>query len=152
MVSQIDYHFIKKLDKAVDARFIYTSEEGDQWRSFATEFLADPNYVIRDDCDTKASTILDLLARQGVPQDRLYRVVVLSPSATADQYIDHKVAMVRLDSGSYYIIGDTFTEGVPKSIHATVHKIVQISRVDWGTVWADYTGEDSLLLSAQDVS
>lgn len=144
-MSKLDYALIRKIDKAVDNRFVYVLEDGDEWTSRAVEFLSDPNYIIRDDCDTKASTVLDLLSRKGFPDDRLFRVVVKSPQATKSDYIDHMVGMVQVDSGTYYIVGDTFTYGKPTRLDKTVHELVQISRVDWGLEWRDYVDKSSLI-------
>lgn len=134
-MSKNDFNNARKWDKFVAVRFTYTHDKVENWRSHASELLADKDYHMRDDCDGLASTVLDCLARAGVPLDKLWRVVVKSPQAGRNDYIDHMVGMIEVDSGQRYIVGDTFSEGKPVKVERTVHTLVETSRLDEGIMW-----------------
>lgn len=125
----------KKWDDFVGSRFTYTSDKVENWRSHATELLVDKKYHMKDDCDGLASTVLDLLARSGVPLKNLWRVVVKSPQADANTYIDHMIGMVKLDNGRRYIVGDTFSQGKPVPVDRCPHTLVETSCLEEGIMW-----------------
>jgi len=137
MVSKINTHAnAVHWDRYVaPKRFTYTADKVENWRSSARAMLDDPKFHLRDDCDGLASTVLELLAISGVPLDKLWRVVVKSPQAGANDYIDHMVGMVEVNSGRRYIVGDTFSEGKPVPVDRCVHTLVETSCLDEGVLW-----------------
>jgi lysozyme len=138
-VVQVTLELIREVDKFVRDRAVYTFDKPgkDQWRSYASQMLANPSYVLRGDCDDWASTVLDLLARKGVPKKQLIRAMVASPEAQkAGIDCDHFIGIVKLDNGQKWTVGDTF--GPPSRLvfdQAGPHKIWQTSLVSEGTLW-----------------
>lgn len=95
---------IAQVDAEARKRFSYISDGSiDTWRSHADEVLADKRW--HGDCDDLASTVLDMLARLGVPLEDRFRLMV---SATGTKIVDHMVGCVRAEDGSFLIVGDTF--------------------------------------------
>lgn len=88
--------------------FTYRQEPGDTWRSHADEALRGEAW--QGDCDDLASTVLDLLGRQGGAHEDRYRLIV---SSTNGKKADHMVACVRTADGSFRIVGDTFAPDYP---------------------------------------
>ena len=125
---------MKRIDRSVKDRFVYADKDpgGDQWRSFATELRDDKDYVMVDDCDTLASTVLEILAWEGVPLENLFRALVSSPAARGNM-VDHMVGLAKDENGTYWVVGDTF--GPPVTINRTPHKIIEVSCIDTGISW-----------------
>jgi hypothetical protein len=99
--------------RAIDARarhgFGYRADGStDNWRSHADAVLKDQPWS--GDCDDLASTVLDLLGRQGVAADDRYRLLVSSAGAKTP---DHMVACVCAANGAFLIVGDTFRPAYP---------------------------------------
>jgi hypothetical protein len=99
---------IKATDAAARARFTYRGDGlFDQWRSHADDVLAGRAWA--GDCDDMASTVLDLLGREGLALDRRFRMWV----ASRGTMIDHMVACAVDDQGRFWIVGDTFAPAYP---------------------------------------
>lgn len=81
----------------------------DNWKSYADEVL--DNKAWADDCDSLASTVLDLLARDGAKLENLFRVLV---SSAKNGKIDHMVAYAMDSKGDLYVVGDTFSTIYPR--------------------------------------
>lgn len=95
-------------DRRARAGFRYqTDGVFDTWRSHADQVLAGEAWV--GDCDDLASTVLDLLTRQGLPLDRAFRLLVASGDAPG---FDHLVGAVRTLDG-FVVVGDTFGGAYP---------------------------------------
>lgn len=129
--------WLRVQDEFIRKRFVYTHDQEENWRSHARAALEDPRKVIRDDCDGLTSTVLELMALKGCPLDRLFRAVVKSPQASASQYIDHMIGLAVVDTGTIYVVGDTFGSPVPLS--RCPHKIIQVSCFAWGVSWVDWS-------------
>lgn len=95
---------IKAADRLARKSFTYKSEAGDTWRSRADEALAGTAW--QGDCDDLASTVLDILGRQGLPLESRYRLVVAS--AGDKRKPDHLAGCAIANDGSFLIVGDTF--------------------------------------------
>lgn len=80
----------------------------DTWRSHADAALAGELWA--GDCDDLASTVLDLVTRQGLALDRTYRLLVSSTGAPG---FDHMVAAVQAEDGAFLLVGDTFGGAYP---------------------------------------
>lgn len=126
-------------DAFVRNRFVYTSDDvkHDSWRSHAVKLLDDRDYVMRDDCDGLASTVLHLLQLDGWNNENLYRAMVKTIQAQPTDWIDHMIGIVRDDDGKMWIVGDTFGPPVALLSNAYGHKIVATSRVSEGAKWRD---------------
>ncbi len=122
---------IKTHDARARRRFTYQPDPPakDRWRSFAAMVLAGKSW--KGDCDDLTSTVLDLMARAGMPHDRLMRALVISPQSTGQ--IDHMVGIAIDEAGVEWVVGDTFESAHPRS--SSKHRFVQVSRVSEKTVW-----------------
>lgn len=96
---------IENVDKLARERFTYKADPvlKDTWRSHAKQVLAGEAWS--GDCDDLASTVLDLLGRNGVALEDRYRLYVASDKSDT---VDHMVAAVRANDGDIYVVGDTF--------------------------------------------
>lgn len=122
-----------KWDHAARERFTYVTDDvqfgvTDDWRSHADDVLAGKHW--KDDCDGLASTVLDLLARDGYDPSLMYRAVV--DSTGKGDKIDHFVGIVS-DGSELFVVGDTFGPVYP--IKEMRHKLVAVSRVSEGIHW-----------------
>lgn len=106
----------------------------DQWTSHADTVLAGKPW--KDDCDGLASTVLDLLARDGYAPDLMYRAMV---SSTGGKVVDHMIGICS-DSTTLYVVGDTF--GPTYSLKKIQHRIIAVSRVSDGIKWSKVVHED----------
>lgn len=99
------------------------------WGSFADQALANKKWV--GDCDNLTFTVLDLMARQGFPADRMYR---LDRKASRPGIL-HMVGAVKLSDGRYIIVGDSMAKGsyaAPSDWPVLAYNIVAD-----GIVWQD---------------
>jgi hypothetical protein len=99
----------------------------DDWRSHANAVLAGKHW--RDDCDGLASTIIDLLVRDGYPPNKLWRCVV---SSKKTDKIDHFIGLAH-DGEQMYVIGDTFGPIYP--VKKIPHRIIAVSNLTDGIKW-----------------
>lgn len=116
---------IEIIDIAARKRWSYAADAAVQesWRSHADHVLRGEAWA--GDCDDLASTVLDLLARDGVPPQSMWRVMVDSYGGAK---IDHQVGMVQDDAGMFLIVGDTFGPTSPAA--ASRHRIILAHRLD----------------------
>lgn len=96
-------------DTMARRRFSYRADPRGQdiWRSHADAVLAGSAWS--GDCDDLASTVLDLLGREGFSLEDRFRLLVGSGFSAK---IDHMVAAA-LSGGRLLIIGDTFGPAYP---------------------------------------
>lgn len=100
---------LRAADAQARQHFTYKPDIGpDTWRSHADDALHGTAWA--GDCDDLASTVLDLLGREGMSLADRYRLFV---STTGDDQVDHMVACVSADDGSFWIVGDTFAPIYP---------------------------------------
>ena len=97
------------VDALARRRFTYQPDpkERDTWRSHADAALAGSPWS--GDCDDLASTVLDLLGRDGFPLQERFRLLV---STRGGRIVDHMVAAA-LYGGRIIVIGDTFSGPYP---------------------------------------
>lgn len=108
--------------------------KSDDWRSHANAVLAGKHW--RDDCDGLASTIIDLLIRDGYPPKYLFRCVV---SSKRTDKIDHFIGLAS-DGEKLWVIGDTFGPVYP--IQKIKHRIIAVSPLTKGILWDKVRHED----------
>lgn len=130
-----------KWDTLARAHYTYEYDDiqyrqGDDWRSHADDVLAGARW--KDDCDGLASTVIDLLDRDGYESDKMFRVIC---SSTGTQTPDHFVGMAS-DGEGLYIVGDTF--GPVYSVKKIQHRILAVSRISDGIEWHKVNHEDFL--------
>lgn len=102
----MDVDAVVAADRLARKRFTYKSEPGDTWRSHADAALSGEAWA--GDCDDLASTVLDILGREGLPLEDRFRLVV----ATEGKKPNHLIACAFID-GSFQIVGDTFRPAYP---------------------------------------
>ena len=110
-------------DAMARRRFTYVADPfgRDTWRSHADTVLAGSPW--EGDCDDLASTVLDLLGREGFPLDQRFRLLV---STTSGRVIDHMVA-AGVQGGKILILGDTF--GPAYDISRMTHRGILFQRM-----------------------
>ena len=81
------------------------SNNPEHWESFADSALAGKPWV--GDCDNLAFTVLDLLARQGFPIERMWRL----QARASTRGILHMVGGVQLSDGRFLVVGDAMRKG-----------------------------------------
>lgn len=125
------YKDIEKINLDVHNRFEYTldNKDKDDWRSHAKVFLADPKYVIKDDCDGLAATVAELLIMKGAK--KVWRIMC---SMQGGSTIDHMVAMVEDVTGQRWIVGDTASK-TPKRLQFYDGRIFLFNNVNEGLGW-----------------
>lgn len=123
---------LQDADGRARQRFTYQPDPAprDLWRSRAEQVLADADW--QGDCDDLASTVLDLLARDGVALGRLYRLIV---STRRNDVPDHMTACAWDDRGVCWIIGDTYGPAYPAK--ACPHQLISYQRMDEIGIWRD---------------
>ena len=100
----MDADVIRAVDAQARHGFTYRPDGAiDNWRSHADAVLKDEFWS--GDCDDLASTVLDLLGRQGLAVDDRYRLLV---SSSGGKTPDHMVACARAGDGAFLIVGDTY--------------------------------------------
>jgi len=103
----------------------------EHWESFADRALAGKAWV--GDCDNLTFTVLDLLARQGFPVERMYRV----QRPTKNPSIYHMVGMVQLSDGRYFIVGDAANADDAAYEVPADWPVSSFNHVTEGTTWFD---------------
>lgn len=104
----------------------------DNWRSYAQEVRDGKEWV--DDCTGLAPTVLDMLAAQGVPKDKMYRALV---ATKVGGEADHMVGLVEID-GKLWVVGDALAvkdEPYEFADSKSRYRYVYVSRVSGGTKW-----------------
>ena len=105
-IKKVTYDMVVEADLATRLNFTYVSDDvqygKDEWHSHYAEVKAGKNW--QDDCDGLAETTIDYLAKEGVPRDHMWRLLV---SVEKSGVVDHMVAVVATDDGKYYVVGDT---------------------------------------------
>jgi hypothetical protein len=136
---QMTYEEIKAENAYVMARFRYTYDpivDGvDEWHSSANKLATDPIFIIKDDCDGLSMTVAHHLRSKG--HWAIWRLMV---SSTDNGQIDHMVAMVQLDNGEYWIVGDTGSS-VPVRAERCPYGFIQFNDIDHGLAWQNWTGK-----------
>lgn len=98
------------------------------WMSYAEQ--VDKPWA--DDCTGMASTVIDMLSRQGVSKAKLYRALVSTRFRGGP---DHMVGLVEVD-GKLWVVGDTLKNDPWEYDDAKyVYTFKYISRVSDGTKW-----------------
>lgn len=133
----MDSDAIRKTDHRARALFTYKGDalNMDTWRSFADQVLAGDAWA--GDCDDLASTILDLLGRDGLPLNRRYRLLI---ATQGDGWIDHQAACVQDDQGRFLMVGDTFGPAYsPPCISGAIRRYQRMDewRGDGRPLWRD---------------
>jgi hypothetical protein len=122
------------VDKSAREHFTYRPDGAiNTWRSHADEVLAGGEWF--GDCDDLASTVLDMLGRDGVALSDRYRLLVSTTHASKP---NHMVGCVRAADGAFYIVGDTFAPFYPASVIA--HRCIfynQLSEAFPNAVWRE---------------
>lgn len=121
-MRRVDLELVSRIDRVVRSRATYEPdpEMDDRWTSYADAVEAGERF--KGDCDDWAMTALELLFREGVPKNRLYRAMV----STTGEEIDHMIGLVQLDNGSLLSVGDTMY--TPRG--SRFYDIRQTSRMD----------------------
>lgn len=125
---------IEKINLDVHNRFEYTEDNKskDDWRSHAKVFLADPRYIIKDDCDGLAATVAELLIMKGAK--KVWRIMC---SMQGGSTIDHMVTMVEDVTGQRWIVGDTASK-TPKRLQFYDGRIFLFNNVNEGLGWTPH--------------
>lgn len=111
-------------DTKARAKFTYVSDGVfDTWRSHTDEALA--NHDWSGDCDDLASTVLDILTREGLALTDCWRLMVSSRHTGT---MDHMIACAIDDKGEFWIIGDTF--GAAYHAEKLKHQPIDFQRMD----------------------
>lgn len=98
------------------------------WKSYAD--VVDRPWA--DDCTGMTSTVIDMLAKQGVPKDKLFRALVSTRFRGGP---DHMVGLVDID-GKLWVVGDTLKNDPYLYDDARfVYSFKYVSRVSDGTNW-----------------
>lgn len=116
------------IEAYVRERFTFKEERADDWDSQAEEILSDKPAI--GDCDTYASTVLQLLAMAGSPPDRLGRALVRDQ---ATRGADHQIGL-GLFAGEWWIIADSLDK--PRRLAGSGVKIVWSQKVSDGMHFA----------------
>ena len=119
---------IAEIDNRVRLKFTYVRDEYDMWTSYADEILRGEN--IKGDCDDLASTVLDIMAREGADPAKMYRAQV---STTKTGPVDHMVGMITDDLGRLWIVGDTFKSAY--RANRMSHRLVKTAKLSEGLGW-----------------
>lgn len=125
------YGAIRKAEESARRTFSLREMPVDIWRSYASEAQAGQAWA--DDCSGLASTVVDLLAREGWPKGDVYRVLV----ATHGKGADHMVGAVVMPSGRVMVVGDTLRDK-PYEWGEMVYDVKAVSPVAGGAVWYEY--------------
>ena len=112
----------------------------EHWESFADEALQGKTWV--GDCDNLTFTVMDLLARNGFPTDRMFRVI--GPSSKAG--VGHMVGVVKLADGELLIVGDSMKRA-PYALPGR-YKMTSVNQVSNGRIWYDVPGKRMVTASA----
>jgi hypothetical protein len=107
----MDADTIRRLDAEARQRFTYRPDAVDNWRSHGDEVLRGEDW--QGDCDDLASTVLDLLGRNGMALGDRYRLLV---STLGESQVDHMVACAVDADGHFWIVGDTFAPAYPAAL------------------------------------
>lgn len=130
--------------KAADAKarrnFIYTSEQGDKWRSFAVEALEGRSW--RGDCDDLTSTAADIAIRMGIKKEQLWFAVVATGQSGAGK-ADHLVALAKDEKGKWWVIGDTF--GAMYPLASMKHELLEVHNLAWPIKDWEYMTKQKML-------
>lgn len=125
------YGVIRKAEEKARRTFSLREMPVDVWRSYARE--AESGQAWSDDCSGFASTVVDLLARNGWPTSDVYRVLV----ATHGKGADHMVGAVVMPSGRIMVVGDTLRDK-PYDWSEMVYDVKAVSPVSGGSLWHEY--------------
>lgn len=130
--------------KAADAKarrnFIYTSEPGDKWRSFADYALANERW--RGDCDDLTSTAADIAIRMGIKKHQLWFAVVATGQAGRGK-ADHLVGLAKDENGKWWVIGDTFGPIYP--LASMQHELLEVHNLAWPIKDWEYMTKQKML-------
>jgi hypothetical protein len=123
------------IDVAARKNYTYKHDpEGrDNWRSYHKEVAAGKAWS--DDCDSLASTVVNLLILRGLPMERCWFAHV---DSTRGGKVDHMVAFAEANDGSMWVVGDTFGPTYPA--RNMKHTLIQFCRVSNIEGW--YRGND----------
>lgn len=114
-------------------------------------FVYNPNMVldfrVQENVNTKwigvcanlSLTTLELSAKAGIPENRLFRVLVKS-AYTSKGPPTHEIGVVRTEDGQLWVIGDTTNlhSGAKLELLITKHyDIIDVSRMDQGNNWSE---------------
>lgn len=137
----VEQNLVKLVKWDSKARENYTYEydkiqfkKNDDWRSHADSVLAGKKW--KDDCDGLASTVIDLLIRDGYNPNLLWRAMVDSTGGTK---IDHFVGIAS-DGQRLLVIGDTF--GPVYSLAKMKHRLLAVSKLTDGLAWTPVKHSD----------
>lgn len=137
---------VAKFQAKLTANFQYSYEADLPWRSSFDKAAGGGRWA--DDCDGLTFTLIDGLARQGFPIDKMWRAIV-SPERNAS-YVMHMVGVVEV-GGIYYVIGDTNHDG-PYPLGKADFSPRLFSKVSEGAQWKRAALNSSVHAKVQKVS
>lgn len=124
---------VVKAERAVRKTWVNKKDmPDDNWRSYVEQVEKGEEWV--DDCTGLAPTVLDLLARQGVARDKMYRALV---ATRAGGEADHMIGLIEID-GRLWVVGDALAvkdEPYEFADSKSRYRYVYVSRVSGGTKW-----------------
>lgn len=128
----MDTRDIRAADLSARAKFTYLPDPPgrDTWRSHADDVLAGRPW--QGDCDDLASTVLDLMFREGELLANLYRLRV---SSQGTETVDHMIACTWDYRGTAWIVGDTFGEAYPAKVCR--HRALSYQSLDDLSTWRE---------------
>ncbi len=120
---------VAALQASLTAKFLYSYDPDAPWRSHLD--VAGSGAAWADDCDGLTFTVLDALAAQGFPAEKIYRAVV-NPEGNASM-VAHMVGIVEVE-GIYLVVGDT-NYSAPYPLAKARFKPVLLSQASAGKHW-----------------
>lgn len=116
----------KDADARARANFHYAATV--QWRA-----PADLAHAWTGDCVSLAEATTQILAEQGVPESRLWLMLVSTKMGATQP--DHQIAVVEAADGSFWLIGDAH-RGFQRFTGSTYY-VFYAQRMDWGNEWIE---------------
>lgn len=117
-----------KVEKLARARFTYRPDDVNVWSSSRGDVEAGRDWY--DDCDGMTTTVLDMLAHEGVRSGDLGRLIL-----ETGEDVKHMVGVVQTADGRRYIVGDVNADA-PYPVEDLSMPVLYESNSANGVVWS----------------